>query len=276
MVSSKKLRKFIAPSILVVFLLSFSVPAVVSFQVSGLEQSPQSGLSSLTVSSTNWSGYAAATGTSPSPVVTAVYGSWVVQTVQASSSATYSSQWIGIGGLFKGDKSLIQTGSESDSSGGKTSYSVWWETLPQAETPINEKVSAGDVISASIVCISSCTSSTQSWTITLSDVTQGWTFATTLSYSSSLKSAEWIDERPSQCVLVACKLTTLADFGTASFGQDYTSVSGTGSATIGGSTLPIGSLPHAAIVMDASSGGSVIAQPSALSADGTSFTIQWK
>jgi hypothetical protein len=208
-------------------------------------------------------------------VVTAVYGSWTVQTVVPSTAPRSSSQWIGIGGFFTGDTSLIQVGSESDSSGGSSTYGVWWETLPAAETPISQPVNPGDEIQASIVCSTACAGAKQGWQITISDVTQGWTFTHALAYSSSRRSAEWIEERPSECVKTKCKLMPLADFNTASYGQDYTGVAGTGSATIGGATLPIGSLPNSEISMDQSSGGAVIAQPSPISADGTSFTVQW-
>jgi hypothetical protein len=105
-------------------------------------------------------------------------------------------------------------------------------------------------------------------------MTKGWTFTHMLAYSSTLKSAEWIDERPSVCVKTVCKLASLADFNTALYGQDYTQVTETGSATIGGATLPIGSLPNSEVSMQ-SSGGSVLALPSSISADGTSFTVQW-
>lgn len=248
------------------FAASFQQPSIIT-------QHPVSTLDSTTISSLNWAGYAAASGTTPSPTVTAVYGSWIVQKVQATLGSKYSSQWIGIGGFFSGDKSLIQTGTESDSGNGKTKYAVWWETLPKAETAISQPVSPGDVMSASIVCVSSCVSGTQTWTITVHDVTKGWTFAKTLSYSSSLKSAEWIEERPALCLILVCKLTNLANFGTAKYGQVYTSIAGTGFATIGATTAAIGGLPNIEISMTGSSGGAVIAQPSPLSADGSSFIV---
>jgi len=273
-VSNRK-RNAIASFLTLACLLLLLSPTAFSYAVkSGLVSNAPESLNSPIVSSTNWAGYVAASGRSPAPVVTAIYGSWIVQGVSPSTAAKYSSQWIGIGGFFNGDTSLIQTGTESDSARGGTSYGVWWETLPQAETKITEPVSAGDFIQASIICTMTCTSSTQTWKITITDTTKGWTFTNTLTYSSRLKSAEWIEERPSICVLKVCKLAALANFGTASYGQDYTSISGTGSATIAGVTLPIGQLPNSEIVMQ-SSGGSVIAQPSSISADGSSFTVAW-
>ncbi len=223
-------------------------------------------------SSSNWGGYAVASSfSSPVAVITAVEGSWVVQTVLPSSSATYSAQWIGIGGYFMGDASLIQTGTESDSTGGVQSYDAWYELLPASETSISTiTVSPGDTMSASVICTASCTSTTQTWTISIEDMTTGKSFSTSVSYASSLLSAEWIEERPEVCSIV-CSLTTLANFGTADFGFDYTAVSSTDYATVSSVSsvnTPIGSLTSTSITMDGNS-GNPIAQPSALSSDGT-------
>lgn len=247
------------------------------------------------VASSNWGGYVVASTFSStctghgkhqtctggaSAVVTAVYGSWLVQAVSASSSNTYSSQWVGIGGYFSGDNSLIQTGTESDYTNGAASYGAWYELLPNAETPITMTISPGDVMDASVVCTSSCTSATQTWLITINDVTTSKSFSTSVSYSSSLLSAEWIEERPATCFVV-CTLTTLANFGTAHYGFDYTSQSNTNYATLSGSTAPIGSLNYQSITMESCSGHghhstcTILAQPSSLTTDGTSFTMTY-
>ena len=229
----------------------------------------------------NWAGYSVATNfINPAPEVTAAYGSWIVQTVQASSSATYSSQWVGIGGFFSGDSTLIQTGTSSDSDNNANTYNAWYELLPATETVITSlTISPGDYISASVVCTSSCTSSTQTWTITLEDTTTGKTFTDTgVSYSSSLLSADWIEERP--CVVDSCSsiprdLGTLANFGTAYYGYDYTSLTNTNYATVASTTLPIGSLNYNYTSMYNNAGNAVIATPSALSSDGTSFIVYY-
>ena len=223
------------------------------------------------LNSLNWAGYVVASDfSSPQATVTSATGSWVVQTVAPSKRPVYSTQWVGIGGFFSGDNSLIQTGTSSNSANGNTNYFAWYELLPASETPLGNSfpVSAGDNMGATV-----STSGGNSWTITLTDVsaTPSWTFTTTVTYASSMKSAEWIEERPA----IAGSLTTLANFGTAEYGQVYTSVSGTSYATIGGSTLPIGSLSHQSITM-VSSPGKLLAKPSALSNDGTSFTVVYK
>ncbi|MDG6924232.1 MAG: hypothetical protein JRN67_13195 [Nitrososphaerota archaeon] len=245
--------------------------------------------------SSNWAGYVVAstfsqtctgngkhkTCTGASPVVTAAYGSWIVQTVSASSSNTYSSQWVGIGGYF--DSTLIQTGTESDYVSGAASYNAWYELLPASETPISMTVSPGNVINASVVCVSSCTSSTQSWNITLDDVTTGAHFSIVTSYSSSLLSAEWIEERPALCFAAVCSLSTLANFGTANYGTQYTSVLPTNYAvvsSVSATPQPIGSLPYQSITMESCSGHgpnscTTLASPSTLSDSGTSFYVTY-
>ena len=158
-------------------------------------------VSQSTGESSNWAGYVVATSlSSPQPGVTAVYGTWVVQTVTKSNPTTYSSQWIGIGGAF--DSTLVQTGTESDATSTTTSYNAWYEILPNSETSLFT-VSSGDVMTASVVCTSSpCSTSSshhqskQSWTITITDLTSAKSSVIKLSYASSLKSAEWIEERP--------------------------------------------------------------------------------
>lgn len=233
--------------------------------------------------SLNWAGYAAASDfTNPEAAVTAVHGSWIVPAVRPTNRAEFSSAWVGIGGFFSGDVSLIQTGTEQDSSHGATFYSAWLETLPQAATPITNtmtscptatdgrtcRVQPGDHVTASVVLTDTAKNG---WTITLTDTTATWTFSTTLTYASSKLSAEWIVERPALCSPGSCTLTKLAHFSAVFLGMDYTGMAGTNSATIGASSSAVGSLPNQEVAMV--SGNSIIAQPSAISNDGTSFTV---
>lgn len=92
-----------------------------------------------------------------------------------------------------GDETLIQTGTEQDvSSNGKASYSAWWETIPQPATPIAKlKVGPGDRMHAAVREVSP-----QLWKITITDLTTKQSFSTTVAYSSSQDTAEWIEETP--------------------------------------------------------------------------------
>ncbi|MCY0907739.1 MAG: G1 family endopeptidase [Sulfobacillus thermotolerans] len=152
-------------------------------------------------SSSNWSGYAVTNGP-----YTQITGSWIVPTVTAGHGSTYSSAWIGIDGFNNSD--LIQTGTEQDYTGGSAQYSAWWEILPAAETVINEPVAPGDQMDASIV-----NDGNGVWTITLKDVTEGWTFTTNQDYSGPGASAEWILEAPT----IGGHVATLANYGETTF-----------------------------------------------------------
>ncbi len=253
---------FFAAMLIAVLLL----PAVVIGQATALSHRPDKRIDQ--TKSYNWAGYVVASSfSSPQNTVTMVNGSWVVQTVSSSKKSTYSSQWVGIGGFFSGDSSLIQTGTESDSAHGQTSYYAWYELLPAAETPLGSgyPVSPGDKINAFVFLIS-----TNYWNITINDSTKGWHFTIAVTYNSSQESAEWIEERPS----IAGSLTTLANFGTAQYGSTYTSVSKTNYATVGSTTSPIGALTSQSITM-VSFNGRTLAQPSSLTSDSTSFTVSY-
>ena len=105
-------------------------------------------------------------------------------------------------------------------------------------------------------------------------MTTGQCFSKTKVVSGAkASSAEWITEAPSS----SGGVLPLADFGTVSWGMDYTSMASTNYATVGGVTGAIGSFGSSVqqITM-VSSGGSVKASPSALSSDGTSLTVTWQ
>lgn len=224
------------------------------------------------VQSLNWGGYVVASSLStPQPSVTFVNASWIVQTANASSKSTYSSQWTGIGGFFSNDSSLIQTGTESDFFSGSAHYDAWYELLPASETVISGMtVNPGDRMYASIVPAGGA----NQWTITIKDLTLNEVYTTTVSYGSSQLSGEFIEERPAFCTGFICRLTTLANFGTAYYGNDYTRTAGTEFVTVGLSTAAIGSLTNQAITMVDNS-GTPLATPSLLTPDGSSFSVTY-
>lgn len=163
--------------------------------------------------SVNWSGYAKTTGS-----FTGVSGTWIVPTVTATSSATYSSAWIGVDGY--NNSNLIQTGTEEDWYNGAAHYNAWWEILPAPETALSSghPVSAGDRMTASIYETSTTSSTTSHnrfrsssqhvWVINISDTTQGWSFSISQPYSGTGTSAEWIMEAPQ----VGGRISTLAHY----------------------------------------------------------------
>jgi len=103
--SEKRELKFGAFAVALVFILSVALmPTITTVKAEGNTFFG-------TEYSLNWSGYVAATSeTSPDASVTSVTASWVVPTVTSPPKKGYSATWIGIGGFFSEDGSLIQVG----------------------------------------------------------------------------------------------------------------------------------------------------------------------
>jgi hypothetical protein len=154
--------------------------------------------------STNWSGYGIIGG----PLgFNSVLGTWIVPAVRPSKNDTASSTWTGVGGNCTDssctgqDPTLIQAGTEQDSSAGKPTYYAWWEAIPapsvQAGGALSTKnypVHPGDAITVKIDVANGAV-----WTIEITDVRAGrhrWTFSTTVPYSAAGLTAEWIEESP--------------------------------------------------------------------------------
>jgi hypothetical protein len=151
----------------------------------------------------NWFGYDQGTVEQGGKLFNSITGDWTVPTAtqQTSGQDEYSSDWIGIGGgcieasCTATDATLIQTGTEQDvSASGATSYSAWWELIPGPSLTIdNMTVAPGDHMHASIAEL---VPNSNLWTITISDVSRNETYSTTVPYSSTHATAEWIEETP--------------------------------------------------------------------------------
>lgn len=154
-------------------------------------------------SSSNWFGYNQGTLEQGSKLFNSITGDWTVPTAtqHTSGEAEYSSDWIGIGGgcidagCTATDSTLIQTGTEQDvDSTGKASYSAWYELVPAPSLTITSMtVSPGDHMHASVAEV---VADSNLWTITITDVTKGQSYTTTVPYSSTHATAEWIEETP--------------------------------------------------------------------------------
>jgi hypothetical protein len=157
-----------------------------------------------------WSGYAV---TASAPY-TSASGTFQVPSVTydgLANTTEYVSQWVGIGGY--GDSTLIQLGAmEYASTSNTASYLVWYELYPAGAVGIPHSVKPGDIITASLECTAACSpSSVQTWQLTLTDATAGWTWTQSFQYQSSMASAEWITEAPGWPTL------PLADYQQATF-----------------------------------------------------------
>jgi len=197
-------------------------------------------------SSTNWSGYAVTGGR-----YTSVSSSWTVPAVSCSGTA-YSSFWVGLDGDTSG--TVEQTGTDSDCSGSTPQYYAWYEMYPKFPVNLSGTVRPGDHLSASVT-----TNGNGSFTLTITDSTQGWTNTTTARLKrAQLASAEVIAEAPSS----SGGVLPLANFGTVSFSG----------AKANGSLLT-SSTPHLdPITMQ--SGSTVKAQPGSIGSG--AFSVTWK
>ena len=209
-----------------------------------------------------WSGYMVASDVqvdvqNRSPVVTSVSGSWVVPEVNPSENITFSGVWVGIGGY--GEETLIQAGTEQEYINGKAVYYAWYELLPEYVVRINNiHVQPGDMITASISLVNE---NTNTWTITIRDVTRGEQFKKTVVYNSSRLSAEWVVERPK----VNGTVSTLADFGNVTFTECK--------ATLNGVTASIGNFSYAKLVMHGED--TPLVAVSSLDGDESGFTVNY-
>jgi hypothetical protein len=156
--------------------------------------------------STNWSGYAV---TGANGAYHSVTASWVEPTGKCTSrrSAQYSSFWVGLDG-FNSD-SVEQTGADVDCDGTTPQYYGWYEMYPADPVNYTNTVKPGDHFSASVTF-----TGTETYTLVLTDSTQGWTH-TTVKNETGLdrSSAEVITEAPSS----ESGVLPLADFGTVSY-----------------------------------------------------------
>jgi hypothetical protein len=153
--------------------------------------------------SSNWFGYNQGTLERGGEQFHSIAGDWTVPkaTQHVKGRAEASSTWIGIGGgcidagCNIGDATLIQTGTEQDvSKSGRASYSAWWEVIPGPAITVGKlKVRPGDHMHANI---SEVVKNSEVWRITLRNVTRNRIFRTTVPYTSSHATAEWIEETP--------------------------------------------------------------------------------
>jgi hypothetical protein len=229
-------------------LAALSVPApLIHAQQIPLHMAPaQQSAQAVSDVSRNWSGYAAQNGP-----YTQVSGTWKVPSITGSDPSSADAAWVGIGGVSSND--LIQSGTQDTlDADGQVTTSAFYELLPDDPVTIPTVTPRpGDTVTVSI-----SQQQPNQWRIAFADTTTGQTFSTTVSYSSSLSSAEWIEEAPSD----GYGTVPLANFGSVSF---------TRASTNQGTLAQSGAQP----VAMADDQGQTLATPSALGSDGASFTV---
>jgi hypothetical protein len=213
------------------------------------------------VSSANWAGYAV-TGSS----FTSALGSWVVPAYHCLTTPNSKSVFfVGIDGYS--DKTSESIGTESDCVGTKYQYFAWY-VLGTTETKITGfSVKSGDVISASVSYAGS------EFTVEIYNITQGLFFSKSAAVSGAQRSsAEWIVQR-----LGVTQYYPLMDFGKVSSGSDYTNIVDTDWASDSSVSGPISDFGSNMVKINMVNSANVtLATPSALTTDGSSFTVTWK
>jgi hypothetical protein len=210
-----------------------------------------------TVTSTNWSGYAAY-GTT----FTDVKGSWVQPAADCSSvkgqKTTIAAFWAGLDGYTSG--TVEQTGTESDCVGKTPVYFAWYEFYPAGLVALDQNtypVVPGDTLTAEV------SQDGDTVTVNLDSTNSSWpSGGKTVSMSAAgldFSSAEWIMEAPRH---------SLTDFGSVDFsGATASDANNTDKSISSWSNDQIDLVnhwgPH----------GSVLATPSALGGGGKTFTI---
>ena len=176
------------------------------------------GIGHATATSTNWSGYAATTGT-----YTSVSASWTEPTGTCSSrSSQYSSFWVGLDGY--NSSSVEQTGSEVDCSSGRPVYYAWYEMYPNPSYSYSNTVRPGDHFNASVTYTGS-----NHFSLYIADTTEGWSHTTVGTLANAPRSsAEVIVEAP--CCTASGGILPLADFGTVNITGSAANGSALGSA----------------------------------------------
>lgn len=209
--------------------------------------------SNVTTSSTsnetsNWAGYVATGGN-----YTSVSGSWVVPSPSANGINSADAAWVGIGGVTSND--LIQAGTQNFvSANGDVQTAAFYELLPDTSVDLSSiSVNSGDSVSVTVSQISS-----GEWSIYFIDNTNGQSSTTNVYYDSSLSSADWIEEDPSDGI----GQIPFDDFGSISFSDCQT--------TVNASAQSISSANGQALTM-VSGDGSDLATTSSL--DGNGFTV---
>ena len=228
--------------------------------------------------SANWSGYeVGGTAGNANQQFSSVSASWIEPSVDCSTGQGDAAFWIGLGGAGQQSQSLEQVGTEADcNAGAAVDHFAWYELVPAAPVRLSLAISPGDHVSGNVTVAGT------NVTVSLSDHTTGAAATKVLQMSDpDVSSAEWISEAPSSCDgSGSCQPVPLAGFGTVNFSN--------ASATANGHTGTISDANWTAQPVQLSAGGSATgyaaaapvsdqsspdAAPSALSADGSSFSV---
>jgi hypothetical protein len=115
----------------------------------------------------------------------------VVPKVTCKAAEAAAGLWVGLDGYA--DKTVEQTGLSEECIGGTAEYAAWYETYPNAPVYYANTVAPGDVVKESVTATTAT-----SFTLGISDATQGWSRTATKTVATAKRaSAEVIVEAPS-------------------------------------------------------------------------------
>ena len=234
--------------------------------------------------SSNWAGYAlTAQGDPEATTFTNVTGSWVEPKATCTSLAQSSSAfWVGLGGSSEHSQALEQVGTEARCNGSSpfAVHTAWYELVPSPPVVIKLKVRAGDRLTGAVLVNGSQV------TLQIKNTTRHWRYTKNVTLPEpDLTSAEWIAEAPSTCNSFGrCRPVPLTNFGSVSFTHAAATASGhagvisdpvwtTNPIQLDGSGQTGAFRPQFGSMATVDPGA---AQPSALSADGRSFSVSWQ
>jgi hypothetical protein len=220
----------------------------------------------MTTKSTNWAGFVAATSlqTPRTNSCTKVTGTFVIPTLQrdVTDPDNNVSIWVGLDGAFSSDPTVEQIGIDLANVDGQTQAYAWFEMYPKgAYEIVGFPVNAGETIMVTVAFLGSGI-----YQLSMSNLTQRVkvtipTFYTRSSFAKR-QCVEWIVEAPYfQGVL------PLTHFNPITFTNC--------SATINGVTNTISHFAHDNFIMTTEQNVPK-ATPSALSTNGSSFSVTWQ
>lgn len=227
--------------------------------------------------SSNWAGYVAtgADGTT-STAFSEVSARWIQPRVTCTSGIVSSAAfWVGLGGASSSSQALEQIGTAADCTGrGSASYSMWYELVPAPSVRIKYKVFPGNVIEASVDVVGAKV------TLQIRNLTRRTRYTRVLqTLALDVSSAEWIAEAPTACDSSgSCGVLPLTYFDSVSFTHaSATANAQSGSISDAGWTaMPIELASDVQFGAPNGQAWAIGALPSALSPDGTSFTVDWQ
>ena len=167
-----------------------------------------------------WYGYAVTGST-----YTSTTADWTMPSLSCVTPGAYVSIWTGLDG-YSSD-TVEQVGAEAYCSGGAAYYFGWYDMYPAAPVDFSNTLKPGDRLEAAVTY-----DGAQEFTITLSDVTRGWSHTVNESLAGAARSsAETVVEVPAN--LSCAPEQTLAAFtgdtvnGSPLGSQDPVKVTGT-------------------------------------------------